>query len=393
MHETLHVPTSIDALSVEPYYSLGADTEDDRERNSGYTKTISFTNSLSFGVTVTDRDGFSIAVKNNRHSTKTGYFIVYVRYNIPNTVKFNENSLLNVDDAELPAELRAIKLALQKELSRKSGNPSNPVNTIFQIAYKVNADCFKQNNGAFHLSQLGITLSAQSDKRRIINPDSSEGRRLSSVNVTAIPGLNYRIEINDPNHIYGHRFINSFNRVFKITPTVDKAKPEGVYLYTSTASIAGSDLSSYYKFEEAEPALLLFKTIEDAMILGDIKSERERTIDTLKHEQRIESLLKEKELKIESHQHSLSKLVIDKMGEIQQSQKQSMDTFFEMQRQLADEKEDDRKREHDLELRKQRDEFDRRSAERKDTTELIKWGAAVVTGFVTLGFTIIKIAK
>lgn len=399
MSDVTYVPPSVETPLVEPHYS-SIDSEDEKERSSGFTKTISFTNSLPFAVNIIDRDGFSVTVKNNKAArSSTGYFMVYARYSIPKTVNINSNSLLNVDDNDLTPELRAIKAALARE------NRSLPLNMqpqviVFQIAYRISSDMFKANGNTLHMSQLGITLTHANEKRMIVNPDSVMGRILNQETVADIPGTNFRVEINDPNLIHGSRYINVLNRIFKITPTIDKTKVEGIYVYQSEPPISGCESGTFYDFAKGDEVLSLHKTIEEAKTNGDIKAvreqarqEREAELERTKHEQKLEQIEREKELKKEAHESALSKLVIDRLSEMQSVQKQSIDAFVELQKQVQREKEDDRQREHDLELRRQRDEFDRRSAERKDTTELLKWGTAVVTGFVTLGFTLVKLSK
>lgn len=392
MTDELYIPTSIVMDDVTPHYS-NAESEDERERSSGYTKTISFTNSLTHPVVVTDRDGFAILVRNNKLASKTGQFIVYVRYNIPQAVNINANSLLNVDDSELTAELQAIKLALQKELAVRKTSVHQAVNTSFQIAYRVPADTFRKNDNAFHLSQLGLTLSTEKEKRHIVNPDSPQGRELCTHTIAAIPGLNFRIELNDPNTTYGHRFINVLNRLFKVVTTIDKSKPEGVYVYQSDQPVSAELMPTFYPFASADVALGLYRTQEEALSHGNVKATKELEVDNLKHEQKLEQIARERELKAEAHSASLSKLLIDKLSELQDVQKSSVDTFAQMQAKLAAEREDDRKLQHENEARRQKDEWERRSSERKDTTEVLKWGTAIVSGFLTLGVVVVKFSK
>lgn len=377
------IPSPVKASSIDSHYAA-LDTRIDAERNNSFTCTASYVNGTNMNIVITTRSGFAVTIKPS-NNINTGELHIFFNYRIGAHGAITPNSLVRQAEENLPDDLKAIKLSLErvKKLDKLMFGESS---TSFDIVYKVPADLFTTYNGAIHLTELGITLSvARDDNIIIVNPDSETGRKLTDGETPSIPGLSYRVEINDPDKRYGVRYLNLSGRIFRVEPTTDHTKIEGVYVHTNAIEVRPNErLKNRYEFSESDEALKLYRTYEEALHSGDIATQKQRDFEEEKHRIRMESLEAEREKTALNNQSTMMKTLLDRFSVMEQNAQRQHELYVESQKQLEAEREERRKRENDDIASRRQSERNEREAERKEKLEYIKWCTAAAVAVTTL---------
>jgi len=384
------IPSTVAAPVVTAHHS-NLDSSEERERGAGYARTITYTNGTPYVVNITEREGICVSIPSNNGQFSVGEFCVYVRYRIGPNVNINSTSLLNAAESELTDDLKAINIAIQRERAVDRRMLAEGAIT-FQLIYRIPVDLIDLHNGAIHLSQLGITISTHRKDAIIINPDSEQGVLLMAGSCEDVAGLRVRIEINDPERTYGSRYVNLHNRIYRIDTTVDKTKREGVYLYSTSPEFRPvGKVKDRYEFYEADDALGLYKTYDDARCHGDVAAERNREYERVKHDVRMESVEHDRVKQEGAAQTMFMKTFFEKLATLEETAKKSHETFIEMQQRLEKEREEERRRhrEQESDRRKEeadqrREESEQRNSERKERLEYIKWFSATIVAIGAL---------
>lgn len=377
------IPTTVPAPVVTPHVS-NVNTPEERERNAGYAKTFTYTNGTPFTISVTEREGFSVNIPSNDGAHNRGEFCIYVRYRVGPTVNINSTSLLHAAESELTEELNAISVSIKRERAAINSMRSDGA-IVFQLLYRIPIDLLTSYSGCLHISQLGISIATAKADRLIVNPDGELGRTLLDGTIGDLPGLNLRIEINDPECTYGSRYINISDRIYRIDTTCDKTKREGVYIYTSVPEFKPRDkVKLHYEFYEADDSLRLYKTYDDAVHHGNVTLERDKEYERIKHTLRMEVLEGEKLKQDSTQSAAFTKAFLDKLEALEAANKKNNEAFIELQRKHEQDREEERKRYREEENARRKQESEERANARKERIEFIKWLSATATALTTL---------
>lgn len=363
------IPATVSVSEVSPSLT-NIDGAEDKERCAGLACTVTYTNGTACLLAVTERSGLSVNITPSK-ILNTGEFCIYVNYRFGASASINPYSLVNMAQDELPENLKAIRICLQKSqiLERRL----NSAIANFEIVYKIPVELLKEHNWMLHVEQLGVTISIPTENEIVVNPDSEKGRFMLDGTVPDIPGFSYRVEINDPEQTYGARYINLNGRVYKIPVTFDRTKRDGVYVYTNANEVKPKgSVKSRYDFFEADNALKLFKTFEEALHYGDIEYDRDKEYERVKHESRMEQIDAEKE-------KNIFKALMDKFEQIDDANRKATQNMFEFQEKMQKERDEAQKRRDKEEAERRKEEKEEKAHERRERLEYLKWLTAAAT--------------
>lgn len=377
------IPTPVDVDIVEPHH-IALDPRIDNERSNGYACTASYVNGTGHNVVITNRTGIAVTLRPSQ-AIPSGEFHVYINYRLGNNAVFTPHSLIRQATESLPADLRAIKISLER-LKKLDKPLFGECSTAFDIVYKVPKELFELYADAIHITPLGLTLSIPTDDDTIVvNPDSPKGRELLDGETPSIPGLSYRVEINDPDKRYGVRYLNIIGRVFRIDPTIDHTKVEGVYIYTNSTDVRPqARLKNLYDFADADTALRLYRSYEDALHHGDIAAQQTRDFETERHDMRMEALQAEQEKNATATQAALMKAMMDRFGQMEANAQKQHEMYVNSQQQLERQRDDQLKRDRDEATAQRNADRSDRESDRKEQLEYIKWCTAAATAVTVL---------
>lgn len=351
----------------------------------GFETYLSYKNGLPYPVTVSLRNGMTFEVpplnSNWRNATD---FTVLVKYRFARNVKIDVHRLLDDVDDNASQMLIALRDAVAEARLNVVNNGNECV-----ISHHVNREAFEKNGGCVYVDDLDITVSMPEHALNVIHPESPEGRMLKARLEASQYGFSYRIEINDPNRLYGDRFINISGRVFRIRATTDETKPEGVYVH-STGSVDDEPLldgREHMPFESADDALGLYATAHDAKTLGNLAEERKREIEELQYTHKVQFMNMEHEFKRLTHDMETRMVEYKRERgerEMELATEVSRLKLVEMRlEQEAKEREAryaTEKAERESRMLRDKEYYERRSYDRKDSSEIVKWVPAMVLG-------------
>ncbi len=342
----------------------------------------SFQNGLPYPITVIGRDGLAFKITNTLSNWRSHYeFTVFIKYRFANTVKFDTQHVLNeYPDMPLIGNLKALSKAFSHS---KVGYTLNGCEAV--VAHHVSKKTFEENLGSVYLEDLDITLAADTPDVHTVHPDSELGFVLRKLQVN-INGFNYKIVINDPNDDFGDRFVNMSNKVYRVKRTINLDKKPGVYLLVSSDD--NTEVSEiFHEFDVADSELSLYRTSSDAKVYGNILEERKKEMEELQFEHRKELLKIEQEsakakyeleqqlanLKEERAKHDLE--LASELNRLKQEESISKAALAKLEAELAEAK----SLRDDL-LNRKKLEYDIKSMDRKDSSEIIKWLPALLGG-------------
>lgn len=236
-------------------------------------------------------------------------------------------------------------------------------------------------DGIFYHDELDCLFKFGEDPFDIPHPHTPAGRQLTSEEAGKVlhdqHGFVFWVEIIDNLGKYGDRYLPICNKIFKIPARTDKNRPDGLYIVSSkptNGKINPNEVtSSFSPLEEAEKELGFYRSHEEALAHGDMAGLRKRELAELEHTRAIEreqfQLSKQRfEAELEEKNRRLRELEADRAV-----QTRAMEELSERQ-------------EHLLKMQKMQmeDFYSRRSAERKDASEFIKFLPTILAAAGTL---------
>lgn len=346
---------------------------------------FSYLNGLPYPITIIKRNGLAFTMPCQLQNWRQyNELTIFVKYRFNANVKFDVHHVLN-DEVNAPNDVKALDKAFKS--SKRSfytcGNEA-------VVAYHVTRQSFEKCNGSIYLEDLDITIAADTDGVNTVHPDSDVGFHLRNKEKPLL-GFSYRILINDPEDLYGDRFVNMGTRVYRIKKTIDPEKDPGVYLcVTSDDHTEINEI--YHSFDTADTDLMLYKTASDAKVYGNIIETRKKEYEEQQHLNKLQVL------KLEADVAQLKATLdtnVTKLKDIRavhdaELAKQSAvykeeETTFKirlskLEAQLAEEK--IIRNDH---YEKRKLNYEERSMDRKDTSEFIKWVPALIAGCFIAG--------
>lgn len=354
---------------------------------------LHFFNGLTVPLTVVTRTGVRFKIQPLRSMRSNTLVIRYLASN-GSTVFVDTRGLLNDEGKPTSKEAQALDSVLQREehLPGRWGMKTGCVD------FFINQLEFQQNGGSLYLPNLDLVLSTADIEFAPKHPFSKEG--LLSALVENDPmvkhriGLSMQIKIVDRQGRFGSRFINLNGEVFQIPVEANTQFPDGVYLYGTFPCVGEvsfqSGRSEFYAFEDADKALHLYRTYNEALTLGNPADVYKREIEERQHALKREQADFLEAKAVRDREWSEQQRTYEIARETAKAELQSRDEVLRLKEsEIAMQDQRYRIREADLKLREQelrRDQmllkevFDERAHNRREIVEILKHFPALITG-------------
>lgn len=365
-----------------------------------------FYNGLGCTVTIVTRTGVQLQIPPDV-SARTRGFVVRSSYRTEHGVIVNTHDLLNDEGLKTSKEAAALESVLFTDKVRV-GRGLRPTAIVDYVITRAE---FDRNGGSIYLTNLDLTLSTLNVNYVPKHPYSLVGQRQALVdgNMTLNKGqaFGYEIRIVDRDGRFGDRFVNIAGSVYQIHTSRDDELRDGVYLVSPTP--ANGDIgftqprSVYFTFEEADQALQLYRTYNDAKTYGDPDKQRDRELKEWAHRLKEDELRSKddrqrRELELDRDRRAIeADREAAKLRQLDAEERIRLhDTALrEREANLARQEHEYKVRE--LELKRLnlelKEELDRRSTTRKDTSEMIKYIPAIIAGIGAIFMAIKTISK
>lgn len=348
-----------------------------------------FFNGFRKAVTLVDRSGMPLVIQ---PMNVRGLSNFVVRY----TIKYRAGVNIDVDRLSNATSegMRALRDAVL------SGSVQQRMGQCFaQVDYGVDEDSVQRNGGSLYLVNLDLVVSTMVGGYVPHHPFSQDGVRNrlvadnETINTAGVVG--YSLQIVDNEDIFGSRYININKEIYLVQPTKDPARLSGVYR-ASTCPVnesggVGKPRADYFAFPEAEALLGMFKSYEEATVMGDIAAEKKRELETLSHELKAQELRMkserlEKEKEFEEWRRDLDQMRIAEEGERKTQEHRWKLEEARINDAAARLKEEQTRVEHlrAIAALERKDHYEERSYVRKDSSEFMKWVPAIAAGCAAL---------
>lgn len=348
-----------------------------------------FFNGFRKAVTMVDRTGMPLVIQ---PMNVRGLSRFMVRY----TIKYRAG--VNIDVERLSNATSEGMRALRDAVL--SGSVVQRMGQCFaQVDYGVDEDDVQRNGGSLYLVNLDLVVSTMVGGYVPHHPFSQDGVRNrlvadnETINTTGVVG--YSLQIVDNEDIFGPRYININKEIYLVQPTKDPGRLSGVYR-ASTAPVTesggvGKPRADYFAFPEAEALLGLFRSYEEAAVLGDIAAEKKRELDTLAHDLKAQELhMKSERLESEKEFENWRR-DLEQRRLVEESDRKAQEHRWKLEESRINEagarlKEEQTRVEHlrSISALERKDHYEERSYVRKDASEFLKWVPAIATGLAAI---------
>jgi hypothetical protein len=358
----------------------------------GFETDISYKNGLPYPITVILRNGLSLTIPplsgNWRDQSN---FVVQVRYRFAKNVKIDIHRILDAVDADSSNELIALKDAVRDARVNQTANSNECV-----LSYQVTRAQFEALSDGMYLSNLDITISKDilGGDSYVVHPESPAGQALQHERRLATSSFKLDIEINDPEQLFGDRFVNVLGRIYRVHARIHPDRPAGVYLTSPNDIDQDVCDAKHYPFESADAELMLFRTASEARTLGNLAETRKAEFEEIRHNNSItlanlELNFKQQlhDLNLQLNQHKTDKLQREgaHAEEVARLKAIELRLSLEASEREAKQKSIDaayaaEKADREARAYRERDYYERRSYDRKDSSEIVKWIPPMVVG-------------
>lgn len=363
--------------------------------NYGLIYRRSFVNYTKSPIAVIDRNGIRFRVANvlNR---KTGEFIIRTEYVVPkhSTEDIQRMFLYTEDHPDDYPELRLLRDAFSTWQSDRFAQKSFFVDTIIKESE------FKDQK-SIYVSNQDLVLTLEPIEKKVLHPFGRASlitERYAEMSQN-FQGISMFVEIVDNDNLIGDRFMYTAKRVFKILALKDNRRESGIYLglVEKYPDREPNVSSTRFDLEEGEEKLGLYRTQEEAISAGDVKSLREEEIIRLKHENSQLALTRTAEIETMNHNHELAMGALRERLLNIETINRDLDVKLEASKR---EREQDRSI-HDLRIAtlkseyetiKMRDtqQYEKESSKIKIKHEIIKLGATAITSGLAVWLLLLK---
>ena len=370
-------------------------------RSRGHTTastTMSFHNHLGYAISVLDINNISMTIPNSQSPTGEPIFIIEYRINFTSDVNINWERVL--DEKNTNPTIETLKAIVKN-------NSNNIKLTSFGneyiIEYIIRHQTLVKNDFALYYSDLNLVVAKADKSYDKVHPLSSVGQSLILNTSENITGFQYRIVINDPYNQFGERYVNLNGSVFKVRRTVDNSIKPGVYIHTKdecmdSGNFVNGQSNTFYEFSEADAIVPLYSTVHLAASLGDMNHKQTQEIKEKEAEVKerlanlnLKKIEMESRLKDMEYKHKQEYAVLERENV---RLKDALDREKQIREDKSSESKhrmDDHARKMDSNAREDKAYYERRTYERKDTNEFLKWIPVVLTGILTIVGLVVKL--
>lgn len=352
-----------------------------------FSKTYAYRNGLPWPVTIVEQSGIATTIPRIEQFKSTNDLEVEVRYIFNHLVNFDIYHLLDETNTDLSPELKAM------QAHAKEGRIRQLSRNEFVISYSLTKDRLNLNSPPIHVKELNLTffIKKDNDIKQVIHPYSDLGEKLQ-LEVNNIGSFQYGIEIVDPHNLYGERFINIANHVYRVVPNRTSYKEPGVYVNLTIGSeVLLSNgpgfVADYYTFNEADSALNFYSNAKEAQELGnleDVAKKKRLELENRIIENKLSYADRDKDLKYMDHDLSLQSKALAEVENRYKLQMQELkNTSAEMDRKTRERDHEHMlvKMERDAMLSNMQFRQTVQKADRSDMSEMIKWIPLIALAF------------
>lgn len=363
--------------------------------NHGIVYRRSFVNYSRTPISVVDRNGIRFRVANvpDKYS---GEFIIRTEYVVPrqSMEDIQRMFLYTEDHPDDYPELRLLREAFSVGQFDRFAQKSFFIDTI------IKQEEFKDKKSVY-VSNQDLILTTEPIDRKVMHPfgrSSLVTERYAEMSEN-FKGVSMFVEIIDNDNLIGDRFMYTAKRVFKIPALKDIRRESGIYLGLVEKYPDRDDgvSSARFDLQEGEEKLGLYRTQEEAISAGDVKSLREEEIARLQHDNKQLALTRAAEIDTMNHNHELAVGALKERLLSIETANRDLDLKLEASKR---EREQD-KSIHDLRIAtlkseyetiKMRDthQYEKDSSKIKIKHEIIKLGATAITSGMAVWLLLLK---
>lgn len=348
-----------------------------------------FFNGLGCNVIVTTRTGVRFIIPEIRNSSFRG-FVVRTTYGTSHGVKVDTHELLNDAGLTTTQEAALLDSQLTRDTQRMAARYVQPDGVL---DYLISAREFEQMGGSVYLENLDLTVSVNEGPFVPSHPYSLKGMRqqlAAGILADEAKGLSYSIRIIDRLGRFGDRYVNIGGEVFQVRAERNNGElADGVYAVSQLPATGmvhhgfEQGRAVHYKFEEADKALQLYSTYNDAKTLGNPQDVYKRELEEHAHRNKLEEMeFRERKARWERESD-------ERKREFETEQHKAKLKLMEREELI-------RNREHNLSLQEHefrykenqlkrdqlilKDSYENRSMDRKEVQEILKHIPLLITG-------------
>lgn len=410
------VPIAVSATS----YSNG---QNGNMRTAGFTVSVEYSNYSEGAMFVKTQNNLIFVVEPNKHCVQPDearpHLEIKIKYTLHNNAgilgTYDLLNALRENDAIVGDEVEQLRVKIS-ELYRQDASRFNKNAFSFTIFKRILEDEIKRNK-LLMVRECNVLVTKEREYIVAPHPYSNEGLQQVEVNNNKLyhGQAGVFVKVIDNEFLARQRYFYAGKQLITVPSGEDQSKDSGVYCTVSTMDSDGmvTPKTQFYTFAEAEEAIGLYRSQEEALTHGDpemalkaeeIKHRTEekrlaRELFEIKAENdRIKSAAEQETIKLERDLSSQRAILEDLRmsntrlkeeiertamlrSEAYESKKKQRDDFYE-------EKDKKRKDHYEKKDKKRKDYYEERSHERKDWTEMLKFGPAVILGVLgALAFT------
>lgn len=279
-----------------------------RTRDASYIKSFEYINGLPVPVTVTDRDGVAVVIppRDVYNVQCTNSFDVTVEYAFNNISKIDADATLDEDYISDKPHVHAFADGA-RWVKKVGSNKPRQLSSV-GIIHSFSTKDFRTNNGDIYVPQLDVVLSLRNEINHIpTHPYSEHGNIMR--NKESEVQFSYGIIANDPDRVFGERFINLYGEIFRIPIIRDTTSPSGLVI-KGNVPVADETTGSlvrrrFLTFDEAEKLKIFYYSQQEAEEYGDINAKQKRELEQDK-------------LNLEREKLKLEEQKVELQGQVQQ---------------------------------------------------------------------------
>lgn len=360
---------------------------------TGFQTELSYQNGLPYAIVIIFRSSIAVKIPPLTDTTRREKgFVIHQRMRFPRSVNFDVHRVLDEVDSKSPVELQIIQKAYNDS---KGGQVARGHECV--LSYAIARSRFEKMGGSVYLEELDIVICRDTDEAQSVHPASIEGHAMALREEQRHMGFVFNVRINDTAQQYGDRFINLAGMVHRIIATADKTVPDGVYIQAPSPTDQFVTEQRHYTFDKADQELPLFRTANDALILGDVAESRKReneefTFGLKRQFQEAELVHKQQLMELDKQlagmKQEKAELEMEHVRETYKLKEENMEIeriLREVETEHAREKQA-----RDREILGLKDKYDRRSMARKDWSEFAKWLPTIVAAVAIIYVNYVK---
>ena len=342
-----------------------------------------FHNGTGEDITVVTRTGVQIQIPPLR-GARFHNFVIVTKYAAGFNVFVDTGGSSYDQGHSSSLEAKKIESAVFKTEYGQSGSRNTAT-----VEYQISRQEFAESGGSLYLPNLDLLVSSLSYKYVPHHPFSKAGVRQTMIDndplLNSNEGLSFNVRIVDKLARFGDRFVNIDGKVYRIRAIRESQVADGVYVVSHVPASGNHDYlipkAEYYTFEEADKALSLYLTYNEAKTLGNPQDVYKRELDERNHQLKIQ-------------QQDWEREKFDRERELAEARRLFEEERDRIKREQMAREEEIRQRQHVLDVLERdaaitkaqyerdtlfvKETLEARSARRKETIEVLKYVPAVI---------------